>query len=262
MSVGSPSHSPRSLCVSLIQPSYQAKYGPNWSRVSGSGRWLKPGATLPKVLIGVSIASFSACVRVGSAAGRRLEEGEDVTGRLVRNRRGVRLTIALVAAAAVAGITTGMFAFAASTAALKKVPPRQAAKATEAAQVKKPEAQSPNTGVWGGVTSKVVPLPAGGAVVTGLSLPAGTFALTVSGSLWTTSGQGTQNVGCHIMIGKDSYGDAYLSVDNASLGQQSYSIIAWPKLTAQATAQLVCTVGKTPVDQISTQANFLATKLG
>jgi hypothetical protein len=185
-----------------------------------------------------------------------------MTGSGLLVRRGVRLAIALAVAGAVAGITTGVLAFAAPNAALKKVPPRDAAKATDAAQVKKPEAQSPAPSQWGGVASKVVAIPAGGAVVAGLSLPAGTFSVSAAGSLWTTSGQGPQSVGCHLMVGKDSAGDAYLSVDNSTLVQQSYSIIGWTKYTVPVTVQLVCTVGKTPADQVSTQANILAAKLG
>jgi hypothetical protein len=183
-------------------------------------------------------------------------------GHGLRVRRGVRLTIALASAGTVAVITTSMFAFAAPSATLKKVPPRDAAKATEAAQVKKPEAQSPTPTQWGAIASKVVAIAPGGVVVTGLSLQAGTFSLSAAGSLWTTSGQGPQSVGCHLMVGKESYADAYVSVDTSTVTQQSYALIGAVKVTAPTTVQVLCNVGKSPADQVSTQANLVTVKLG
>ena len=98
-------------------------------------------------------------------------------------------------------------------------------------------------------------------VVAGLSLPVGTYELKVAGSLWTTKGSGVQNIGCHLIVGKDSYGDSYVAVDQAGIDQAAYALVSVAKVTKPTSAAVACAVGKTPTESVSTQANIISTKL-
>jgi hypothetical protein len=172
------------------------------------------------------------------------------------------MSIAVAAAATVLGVFGGFHAFAGSAQAVGHKPPRDSAKATEAAQPKVANARQGNSGKWFAVASKQVAIQPALTVIASLSLPAGSFSVSAAGSLWTASGQAGQDVGCHLLVGNTSYGDGYVSLDAATLHQETFALVGLVAFKSQTTIELGCLLGSNPKDQVTTQANMVATKVG
>jgi hypothetical protein len=175
---------------------------------------------------------------------------------------GLRMLTALVACSVAIGVaaTSAVYALAAGSSAAGHVPPRQAARAIDAAPSRVANARSAsNTGPWWYI-SKTITVGGAQTTIATLSLPAGTYQLSASGSIWVSSGKGVQTAGCHLIVGNSSYGDAYVSLDGSSTNQQAFAIVNVLTFKSQTTAQIECLTGKTPVDQLATQVNFIATK--
>ena len=173
-----------------------------------------------------------------------------------------KVLAAIVACSVAIGVaaTSGVYALAAERGVAGHLPPRQAARAIDAAPSRVANAKSAsNTGPWWYISKSIT---VGGAqtTVATITLPAGTYQLSASGSIWVSSGKGVQTAGCHLIVGNNSYGDAYVSLDGSSTIQQAYAIVNVLTFRVQTTAQIECLTGKNAVDQLATQVNFIATK--
>lgn len=176
-----------------------------------------------------------------------------------RPRRPLLLTVVLLAFAAGATIGFVVPALASSGAPSRHVPPRLAARATDAIHSRNANARSAEntSGPWWFI-SKTTAVDTGETTVASLSLPAGTYQLTATGSIWVTGGKGLQTAGCHLVVGSDDYADAYLALDSATITQQSYALVNVLTFKAQTTAVVECLLAKPANDTVSTQVNFVA----
>jgi hypothetical protein len=175
------------------------------------------------------------------------------------SRRMHRTSAALVLTL-VAGVALG-FGLATAAAVVSPfghVPPPKAAKAKDAAPLRLANTRSTTSGGPWWFISKVTPIAADSTTIASLTLPAGSYQLTATGSMWTTSGKAVQNVGCHMQIGSSSYADAYVSLDASSVTQQAYALTNVLSFKARTTVVVECLLGSNPPDAVSTQVNFVA----
>lgn len=176
-----------------------------------------------------------------------------------RPKRSVRPLVVLLAIVAGALIAVGVPALASRGARSQHVPPRLAGRAKDAAQSRTANARSSSTGGPWWFISKATTVTTESTTIASLSLPAGSYQLTATGSVWVAGGNGAQEGGCHMLIGKSSYADAYFSLDSTA-PQQSYALVNVLTFKAQTTVEVECVLAKPANDTISTQTNFVAIK--
>lgn len=117
------------------------------------------------------------------------------------------------------------------------------------------------TGTWWAAASKNVAIGAASTIVVSLKVPAGTYELLASGSVWTTSGKALQDIGCHLSTPTETYGHAYASLLPGGVHQQPFGIVGVAILKSTTIVDLDCLLGANPPDGVSVQANLVVTKL-